>query len=96
MSAVETLKTLSRTSGLLLALLLSVCILRAVFLFPSPKEDEQCGTSASHKRIDETTRPGIVDRFSQALRFRTITRATKQYDADQLLQLTAFLRKGER
>ena len=93
MTAAFVLKKVVQLSGLLVSALLVICVLRAVLLFPTPKAAQQCASTPNHRRIDESSRPGVIERFSQALRFQTVTRGTKQYNLDQLLQLTAFLQE---
>ena len=96
MSVASVVRMAVRLTGLILSLLLAIFVLRAVLLFPTPKELPSCASSASHQRIDESTRVGVISRFAEVVRFKTITRGSHLYDADQLTKLHAFLRKCER
>lgn len=93
MTAFRLLKTATTWSAVLLLVLLSICLFRAIVLFPTPAELDKCASAGDHVRIDESTRPGLVSRFSQALRIQTVTRAPHVYDAAQLIELRSFLRK---
>lgn len=76
---------------LTLTLLTSVCFYRAIFLFSTPSNPIECKKDPSHVSISEKTRPGLIDRFRQALQIKTITYGTRKYDANELEQLISFL-----
>jgi hypothetical protein len=83
-----------------------VCVARVLLLFPSPSPPELCSSDApstafsklfprGHVRLSDESRPGLIDRFSKALTFKTVTTGKNSYDAHQLLSFIEFLHQSE-
>lgn len=85
------LRALASAILLALTILSTVCVYRAIFIFKKPIQPIECASDLSHVPINEQTRPGVIDRFSRAIQFRTITSGTRKYDALELERLIQFL-----
>lgn len=69
-----------------LAALLGVMVFRAEVYFPYPSHIEEC--NQTHEPIAGQQ---LVDRFTQALRIKTITRQNRDYDGEPLQEFALFL-----
>ena len=85
------LRAVFLTTVLAFTLVSLVCIYRAIFIFSKPTAPLECASDSSHRAINESTRPGLIDRFRQAIRFKTITTGTRQYDRQMLEEFINFL-----
>ena len=98
-------RVLKLTSVLSLTLLV-ICVARVLIYFPNAPPAELCTSDTPspafaklfprgrHVRLSEETRPGLISRFSQALKFKTITTGKNSYDAQQTLALISFLQQS--
>ena len=103
------LKQLLKWSFLVAMGLLAVCVFRAIFYFPKPILPESCSIlSESNEAKDQTsknptddivlnpeTRPGIIERFSQSIRFQTITQSANNYNGSELIKFISFIKTSE-
>ncbi|XP_053208572.1 N-fatty-acyl-amino acid synthase/hydrolase PM20D1.2-like [Panonychus citri] len=69
-----------------------ICFLRAIILYPEPKSPEPCEDNLNHKSI--TINDGIIERFTQALKIKTISRSAHNYDTDELIRFKDFLKQS--
>lgn len=99
MSPTKILKSAAFLTLLALTILATVVIVRTI-LFTPTEADLYCTvvnsgkpTSAGHKAI--TADSGIVQRFQQALRFRTITKAPKDYNPNETHRFIHFLQTSK-
>ena len=53
-------------------------------------------SSLTHVHMNEETVPGLIDRFVNAIKIKTITSGLYQYDKDALLQMHTFIEKSKR
>lgn len=53
-------------------------------------------SSLTHVHINEETVPGLIDRFVNAIKIKTITSGLYQYDKDALLQMHSFIEKSKK
>lgn len=72
--------------------LLAIVLFRTIVYFPLPKEIEGCKESINHEPI--SIKRGILDRFSQALRFKTITWGTQNSESEELSKFVNFIIKS--
>ncbi|RWS22276.1 putative carboxypeptidase PM20D1-like protein, partial [Leptotrombidium deliense] len=76
----------------LISILLSICVFRALVYFGAPKDAELCTDSEQHSAIKASD--ALYKRFADAIRFKTITKAQRDYDTNELLSYHAFLEKS--
>jgi hypothetical protein len=72
-----------------LILLLTVITVRTILYFPSTKELDSC--PKIHEPISGQQ---LIDRFVEALKFKTITKATQDYDKNELKKYVDFIIKS--
>lgn len=53
-------------------------------------------SSLTHVHMNEETVPGLIDRFVNAIKIKTITSGLYQYDKNALLQMHSFIEKSKR
>jgi len=68
-----------------------VIILRAIIYFPHPKIKQLCEQSSHHNVINNTA---LIDRFIESIKFKTITKAPKDYDRNELIKFSRFITKS--
>jgi carboxypeptidase PM20D1 len=69
----------------------TICAFRALVYFPKPQPEEDCRKSTTHETIDD--KRGVIRRFSEALRFKTITTGKNSYNKDELIRFVSFLKE---
>uniref|UniRef100_T1K6Q8 Peptidase M20 dimerisation domain-containing protein n=1 Tax=Tetranychus urticae TaxID=32264 RepID=T1K6Q8_TETUR len=69
-----------------------ICVLRALILFPEPKSPEPCEVSADHQPI--TKEHGIIERFQEALKIKTVAWDIHSYDTQELIKMRHFIEKN--
>ncbi|CAG2101190.1 unnamed protein product [Medioppia subpectinata] len=74
------------------ATLMAILVLRTTLYFSIPQELINCENIDEHKPI--TDERHVVDRFIQALRFKTITKAPQDYDSHQIQLFIEFLNRS--
>ena len=79
--------------SLTIASLICVLILRAVIFFSIPPDLIICEKSEDHKPI--TGERLVLQRFIEALKFRTITKAPQLYDRKEIQAFIQFLNRSE-
>ena len=73
-------------------LLLFTLLFRSIVYFPIPKSPTPCSDDKSHDPIVENDH--LINRFVQALRFKTITTGFQNYDKDELTKFVHFIIKS--
>ena len=79
--------------SLTIASLICILVLRAVIYFSIPPDLISCDRSDDHKPISDE-RP-VLQRFTEALKFRTITKAPQLYDKNEIQAFIQFLNRSE-
>lgn len=69
--------------------LLAVMVFRAEVYFPRPGNDDTCNATHTPIAGDE-----LVQRFSSALKIKTVTRGLGDYDGEPRIEFAQFLRKS--
>ena len=80
-------------AGGLATALIVIVLLRTALYFPVPQELINCEHIDEHKPITDGERQ-VVDRFIQALRLQTITKAPHDYDDKQIQLFIEFLNRS--
>jgi len=70
-------------------LLITVTVFRAVVYFPASKQPLECASDDSHQSIKESDE--LLRRFSEALKFKTITTSPRNYDREELVKYVNFI-----
>jgi len=73
-------------------LLVTVTVFRAAVYFRPPPPPLPCTSDASHESIKESD--DLLRRFSDAIKFKTITTARQKYDREELNNYIDFIIKS--
>lgn len=73
--------------------LLLICVLRYHLYFSNIEKETLCQDNKHHLPI--TDRNGLVNRFSQAIQFKTITRGVGEIDPIELTKFIDWINKSK-
>ena len=79
---------------------IALVVICRTLLIEQPSLDSYCVADSDQPSVPSIHRAitadrGIFERFQQALRFRTITKAPKNYSANETLQFIQFLKQSK-
>lgn len=76
--------------ALLILLVIGVFFIRAEFYFPYPKDQV-----TNHESYQQIKGEEIVERFSGALRFKTVSTSAHVYAREEMLKFAAYLKQSK-
>lgn len=73
--------------------LLGICVLRYHLYFSNVEKETLCEDNKQHQPI--TDRHGLVNRLSQAIQFKTITRGINEIDPIELTKFAQWIKRSK-
>lgn len=78
---------------LIIGPLLSICVLRYHLYFSNLEKETLCEDNKQHQPI--TDRNTLLQHFGQALKFKTITTTIGEWNSNELVKFTNWIKKSK-